>query len=235
MGYLTKDGLLYFVKGLANKFVAKESGKGLSTNDFTTEEKQKLAGIAASANNYVHPVHTARESDFYKVTVDAAGHVTSATKVTKADITNLGIPAQDTTYDAATIASNGLMTAADKNKLDAFSSASVYALKTDVVAKEAGKGLSTNDFTTEEKNKLAAFGAASTYALKADIAKAVEYKGSVATYAALPTNAETGDMYNVTADDCNYVWDGTAWDPMAGMFEVSAITNAEIDTILATV
>ena len=32
-----------------------ESGKGLSTNDYTSAEKQKLAGIAAGANNYVHP------------------------------------------------------------------------------------------------------------------------------------------------------------------------------------
>ena len=39
---------------LAGK-VNTESGKGLSTNDYTTAEKQKLAGIAAGANNYVHP------------------------------------------------------------------------------------------------------------------------------------------------------------------------------------
>lgn len=32
-----------------------ENGKGLSSNDYTTTEKQKLAGIAAGANNYVHP------------------------------------------------------------------------------------------------------------------------------------------------------------------------------------
>lgn len=31
------------------------SGKGLSSNDYTTAEKNKLAGIAAGANNYTHP------------------------------------------------------------------------------------------------------------------------------------------------------------------------------------
>lgn len=31
------------------------SGKGLSANDYTTTEKNKLAGIAAGANNYSHP------------------------------------------------------------------------------------------------------------------------------------------------------------------------------------
>lgn len=39
---------------IGNK-VDKISGKGLSTNDYTTEEKTKLAGIAENANNYSHP------------------------------------------------------------------------------------------------------------------------------------------------------------------------------------
>ena len=34
------------------KFVAKETGKGLSTNDYTTAEKNKLAKIAENHNNY---------------------------------------------------------------------------------------------------------------------------------------------------------------------------------------
>lgn len=39
---------------LKNK-VDKVTGKGLSTNDYTTTEKNKLAGIEAGANAYVHP------------------------------------------------------------------------------------------------------------------------------------------------------------------------------------
>lgn len=42
---------------LGNK-VDKVSGKALSTNDYTTAEKNKLAGIAANANNYSLPVAT---------------------------------------------------------------------------------------------------------------------------------------------------------------------------------
>lgn len=37
------------------KKVDKVSGKGLSTNDYTDVEKQKLAGIEEGANKYVHP------------------------------------------------------------------------------------------------------------------------------------------------------------------------------------
>lgn len=67
---------------------------------------------------YTHPAHTAKESGLYKVTVDAEGHVSAADAVTKDDITGLGIPAQDTTYQQATQEADGLMAAADKIKLD---------------------------------------------------------------------------------------------------------------------
>lgn len=85
-------------KALDEKKVDKVSGKGLSTNDYTTEEKNKLKAIAAEANKYVHPTYTAHSSGLYKITVDATGHVSSVTLVTKDDITALGIPAQDTVY-----------------------------------------------------------------------------------------------------------------------------------------
>lgn len=99
-------------------YVEKEAGKGLSDENFTAALKDKLDGIAAGANKYVHPTHTAAASGLYKTTVDEEGHVTATTPVTKDDITNLGIPAQDTTYDEATTAKAGLMSAADKTKLD---------------------------------------------------------------------------------------------------------------------
>ena len=44
--------------GLSTK-VDKVAGKGLSTNDFTTAEKNKLAGIAAGANAYSLPIASA--------------------------------------------------------------------------------------------------------------------------------------------------------------------------------
>lgn len=59
MKTVTLEMLASFATKLATKitekFVKKESGKGLSTNDYTTAEKQKLGKIAAEANNYVHP------------------------------------------------------------------------------------------------------------------------------------------------------------------------------------
>lgn len=95
---------------------ATESADGL----MSAADKAKLDGIQAGASSYAHPTHTAHESGLYKVAVDSLGHVSSATAVTKSDITALGIPAQDTdtTYGEATADAAGLMSAADKAKLD---------------------------------------------------------------------------------------------------------------------
>ena len=43
------------IQQLDKNKVDKINGKDLSTNDYTTAEKNKLAGIAEKANNYVHP------------------------------------------------------------------------------------------------------------------------------------------------------------------------------------
>lgn len=102
-------------------YVEKEDGKGLSDENFTAAYKDKLDGIAAGANKYVHPTHTAAASGLYKTTVDAEGHVTATTPVTKSDITKLGIPAQDTTYPMASATEDGLMSKEDKSKLDGMS------------------------------------------------------------------------------------------------------------------
>lgn len=110
--------------------VDKEAGKGLSSNDYTTTEKNKLAGIAEGANKYTHPSYTAKASGLYKVTVDATGHVSAVAAVTKGDITALGIPGSDTQYSNATASTAGLMSAADKAKLDGM----VPATDTEVTA-----------------------------------------------------------------------------------------------------
>lgn len=105
--------------------VDKVDGKTLTSNDFTSALLSKLNGIAEGANKYVHPTHTAHStSGLYKITVDALGHVTSATAVTKADITNLGI--SDITVDTAMSTTstnpvqNKVVNTALSNKQDKF-------------------------------------------------------------------------------------------------------------------
>lgn len=115
---------------------------------------------------YTHPSYTAKSSGLYKVTVDATGHVSAATAVTKADITALGIPASDTntTYSAATISAAGLMSASDKSKLDGIATGA-----TKITVDSALSSSSTNPVQNKVINTALAGKAASshTHALSA--------------------------------------------------------------------
>lgn len=131
------------------------------------------------------------------------------------------------------------------------------------VAKVTGKDLSTNDYTTADKDKLAgvAEGAEvnvitgvqvdgadltitdkkvnidlSAYAKTTDIATAYHYKGTVASFAALPTaDQKEGDVYNVEAADAangikagdNVAWNGSAWDNLSGTVDLSGYVAKE--------
>lgn len=103
------------------------------------------------------------------------------------------------------------------------------------VDKVSGKQLSTEDFTTALKTKLESFGAADTYAKKSDIASLYKFKGSKATYEALPSNGNAvGDVWDVEASGMNYVWTGTAWDALGQVFTIERITNEQIDGLFAS-
>lgn len=153
-GYATKDDLQSIdvtgqlggyaktadVNSKLDEKVDKVSGKDLSTNDYTNAEKQKLAGISAGANKYIHPsTHSASmitETSDKKFVTDAekkkvqnipanpkyTDTVTTINgktgAISKSDITALGIPGSDTTYTTATQSTNGLMSTSDKRKLD---------------------------------------------------------------------------------------------------------------------
>ena len=83
----------------------------------------------------------------------------------------------------------------------------------------------------------------SAYAKSADISTVYKYKGKVATYSALPTADQVaGDVYNVEAADAtnginagdNVVWNGTAWDNLSGIVDLSGYVAKEDGKGLST-
>ena len=189
-----------------------------------------------STKVYSHPTYTAHDAGLYKVTVDGTGHISVATAVTKSDITALGIPASDTTYDVATQSADGLMSAADKTTLDNLIASGGEPNVIETVKVKTASGTSTLPVAAK-----AVTVDLSGYAVAADVASAVKWKGQVQEYSDLPTNASTGDMYNVLAADTsvplnagdNVVWNGSSWDVLAGLVEIASITTAEIDALFA--
>lgn len=55
------------------------------------------AAQGGGGESYTHPTYAPRASGLYNISVDDLGHVNGAEKVTKKDITDLGIPGSDTT------------------------------------------------------------------------------------------------------------------------------------------
>lgn len=118
--------------------VEKITGKGLSTNDYTTADKTLLNTIAeqyltrddvADLDTKIEAAHShavtykgsAFANGLYKITTNAEGHVTGATAVAKADITALGIPAQDTDTGATSVEVTGAGNAITAASYDAAS------------------------------------------------------------------------------------------------------------------
>ena len=112
------------IEAMLGTKVDKIEGFGLSSNDYTTEEKNKLAGLSdpkpattennglmssadkakldgieAGANNYTHPEYEAKQAGLYRISVDDIGHVASADKMTSDELVAEGVSPVDHTHD----------------------------------------------------------------------------------------------------------------------------------------
>lgn len=239
MGFLDDNGLLYFwqkVKSLLAGKVDKVAGKSLSTNDYTTDEKNKLAGL----NNYTLPAATA----------GALGGVKVGTNLS---ISSEGVlSSKDTTYSAATTSAAGLMSSADKTKLNGVAtSAQVNVIES---IKVNGAALTPSskavDITVPTNNNQLANGAGYQTATQVQtlIAAAGHLKrAKVDTlpttnidtntiYMVLKSSGSTGDIYNeYMYIDSKWELIGSSQADLSGYVKFTdQITNAEIDTIVAS-
>lgn len=228
--FLDLNGLLYFwnkvktyVDNAGNNKVDKEVGKGLSTNDYTNEEKAKLQGL----NNYTLP----------KASADTLGGIKVGAGLS---ITGEGI--LSATGGGTADAINWENVVGRPTNVSAFTNDAGYQTASDVESTVTGKGYQTSG---DVDAKLA------DYAKKTDVSSVYKYKGSVENYEGLPvSDQQVGDTYNVKVADNshgikagdNIVWDGSAWDVLSGTVDLSgymqeadlvAINNGEIDGVIS--
>lgn len=102
-----QDDITGINSGKVSKLTIAGSGNAVTTGSIVGDTLTLTKG--ATYNNYVHPVGNApsKATGLYKFSTDATSHVNSVTAVTKADITALGIPAQDTTTNTTYTFANG--------------------------------------------------------------------------------------------------------------------------------
>lgn len=119
---ITGLATIQYVDNLVSTRVEKVTGKGLSTNDYTTTEKNKLAGIATGAE--------VNQNAFSKVTVgsttvEADSTTDTLTLVAGSNVTitptnnKITIAATNTTYSAATSSTLGLVKSGRDVTIDA--------------------------------------------------------------------------------------------------------------------
>lgn len=208
--------------------VDKVTGKGLSTNDYTTTEKNKLAGIDDNANNYTLPAATST----------ALGGVKTGSNINNSSGT---ISVNDGTTSA-----KGVVQLTDTIGSDSTKAATPTAVKAvqDEVKTKADKSTTLSGYgITDAYTKTEVDG---------KLSGALHYQGSKDNYSDLPTTGNVkGDVWNITNADAshgvkagdNVAWNGTDWDVLSGTVDLSAymlttdmvrVTNTEIDTIVAS-
>lgn len=170
---------LYGSIGTIPNKVDKEEGKGLSENNYTTTEKNKLAGIAAGAQ--VNVLETVKMNGTALTVTDKAVNIDLSAYARKTDIasaynykgskaTQSELPTSgNATGDVWNVEATGMNYAWTGTAWDALggaidlsgyvTTAAMNAALGNKVDKVSGKGLSTNDYTTAEKEKLAGLSA----------------------------------------------------------------------------
>lgn len=201
---------------LANKVDA-VSGKQLSTEDFTTAEKTKLANITAGAQtNTIETVKvngSALTPDSNKA-VDIAVP-TSLSQLSADETHRLVTDTEKATWNGKQDAINDLQTIRNG------ATAGANAVQPETLSATLGSYATTAAVETKVSEALA-----SVY----------KFKGTKATYGDLPADAANGDVWNVTAAYGNYpagtnfAWDSysSTWDALGGSFSITYATSSEI-------
>lgn len=242
--------------------VDKENGKGLSSNDYTSEEKAKLLNIAAGAQ--VNVLEGIQKNGTTVTITNKIANISVPTKtsdiqndsgfITAADVPE-GSTASTTTPKMDGIAATGSETAfarGDHVHPENTSKANLASptFTGTPAAPTAAAGTNTTQIATTAfvQNAISTKADSNNVYTKSEVDSLVvgslHYKGTKATVADLPANGNvTGDMWHVTADGGEYAWNGTAWEEMGSEIDLSGYvetddlglaTTSEIDALFVT-
>lgn len=247
--YLSENGLAYLwqgLKGLLGNKVDKETGKGLSTNDFSTTEKEKLNNIQAGAN--VNLIESIKVNDVTQGIDNKAVNISVPTQTSQ--LTNNS----NFAVDAAYVHTDNNYTTTEKDKLAGIeASADVNIIESISVNGTAqtvtNKGV---NIAVPTNNNQLANGAG--YQTSSDVSSAIaaaiqditSFEFSIVN--SLPATGVKGTIYLVAhshGDGDGYdefIWVNNTFEKLGHvdidlsgyMQTTDTITNAEIDQILAT-
>lgn len=214
--YLDYDGLALYdekIKQLIGTKVDKDGSKVLSTNDYTTEEKNKLAGVTAGAEPNQNAFSTvsvdgtslSADSKTDTLTITAGENVTLTPTASNDSFT---IAATDTTYPEATATTGGVLTDAQAVKLNGIAT---------------GATKNTASTTTPKMDGTAAVGTETTYA-KGDHVHPTDTSRAPAIHTHTSTDINSSQVTSVALAD----------DDLIAIFDASDGSKLKPSTISGT-
>ena len=203
--------------------VASEEGKGLSTNDYTTTEKTKLAGVASGAQ--VNKIEIVKVNGTAQTITEKAVNITVPTKVSELTNDKSYLVAAD--ISGKENSSNKVTTVSSTSTDTQYPSAkAVYTGLSGKVDKVSGKTLSTNDYTNAEKSKLAAIADGA----QVNIIESIDVNGTVQTITDKNVSIAVPTKVSELSNDKNYLTSYTETDPVFKAHVAYGITSSNIST-----
>lgn len=210
--YLDQNGLLYFFQRLKSIF-ATQTALGTTNTNVTALQNQVNSLVAEGGEPNV---------------------------IETVQVNGSNLPVSDKTVNVSVPTNNNQLTNGAGYQTEANVRGIVtgygYSTVTQLNNGLAGKQNTLTFDTTPTEGSSNPVTSGGVYAAFAQaIAGLYTYKGSVATYDDLPTSGnKVGDVWNVQATGMNYAWNGTSWDAQGSEFTIEAITNSDIDSIIAS-
>lgn len=245
------EGLLYIWQKITNLFVQKEQGKGLSSNDYTTDDKVKLGGIDTGANKTIISDSLSTDSATEALSARQGKVLDEKIKAINTNMGNLG--GGDMMKSAYDTNNNGKVDNADNADKFGGEAPSAFVKQNEVAA--VAKSGSYNDLTdkptdfapsSHKHEQTDINGLSDTISTVTQIANGkchAEVFNTVDEMNAWLEKAEntaglkTGDVFlirDVGVPD--YWWDETTASAQileTTKVEIAFLTNAEIDEILS--
>ena len=188
-----------------------------------TEFKAKLVAAYAENTASSYPVNyaaTAGEWATARTVTFAGGDVTGSFSIKgNADVSNVALSVADVVASTSGAGgSHGLMTAAQAEKLGGIAAGAEANVLEGVQLKNNGDADYSDLTITNKKVQIDL----SDYALKSDITSVLDFKGTKADQASLPSSGnKTGDVWAVSADNSEYVWTGSAWEKLGPTIDLT--------------
>lgn len=248
--FLDENGLLYFWQKIINKFVQKETGKGLSSNDYTAEDKAKLSGIAEGANKTIVTDNLISTSTTDALSANQGKVLDEKIAAINTNMGNLG--GGDMMKSAYDTDDNGKVDNADNADKLGGELPSVYTKNSELamVAKSGSYSDLTDkptDFApsshTHEQSEINGLedtiGTVTEIAngkCKSEVFDTVEDMNTWLEDATNTEGLKVGDVFLIRAVNVpDYWWDGSSAQVLeTTKVELNVISNSEIDTIVAT-